>query len=105
MVLITSRSADVLADIIHDRQVAISEYQLLNETTLALALNTAAPVIRRLRHAGYVVDVQGVKMPQFDDTELALLAQLVQAATNHDDRVRQLQYKISQLRRKGHADG
>jgi hypothetical protein len=105
MVLITARSADVLADIIHDRQVAISEYQLLNETTLALALNMAAPVIRRLRHAGYVVDVQGIKIPQFDDAELALLAQLVQAATNQDDRMRQLQYKISQLRRKGRADG
>ncbi|MEY3989773.1 MAG: hypothetical protein RI985_854 [Chloroflexota bacterium] len=106
MVIIQSRSADVMVDIIHDRQVALPEYQLLNDTTIALAPNSAAMVIRRLQQAGYVVDVQGIKSPQFDESELALIAQLINATTTpHDEQTRQLHRKIAQLRRKGASNG
>lgn len=105
MVLIQARSADVLFDIIHDRQVALPEYQLLNETTLALGPNGAATVIRRLREAGYMVDVQGIKAPQFDEEELAIIEQLINTTPTQHEHMRQLQRKISQLRRKGAANG
>jgi hypothetical protein len=105
MVLIQAQSADVLIDMMHDRQVALPEYQRLNETTIGLAPNVAAMVIRRLRQAGYVVDVQGVKSPQFDESELAVLERLVNAAKTPDEQIRQLQRKIAQLRRKGATNG
>jgi hypothetical protein len=105
MVLIQTRTADELFDIMHDRQVALAEYQLLNETTLALSPNMAAPIIRRLRQAGYVVDIQGLKSVQFDESELAVLEQLVNATKTPDEQMRQLQRKIVQLRRKGAANG
>jgi hypothetical protein len=105
MVLIQTRTADELVDIMHDRQVALTEYQVLNEITLALSPNMAAQVIRRLRQAGYVVDIQGLKSMQFDESELAVLEQLVNAIKTPDEQIRQLQRKIVQLRRKGAPNG
>lgn len=105
MVLIQSRSADVMVDIMHDRQVALPEYQVLNETTIGVAPTVAAMVVRRLRQAGYVVDVQSVKAPQFDESELAMLERLVNATKTSDEQVRQLQRKLAQLRRKGAPNG
>lgn len=105
MVLIQAQSVDVLVDIMHDRQVALPEYQMLNETTLGVAPSVAAMVLRRLRQAGYIVDVQGVKSTQFDESELAVLAQLVNAVKSPDEQTRQLQHKIAQMRRKGANHG
>lgn len=105
VVLIQTRSADALVDIIHDRKVQLHEYQLLNETTLALAPHVAATAIRRLRQAGYVVDVHGVRAQQFDEAELAILEQLVSTNRTPDEQMRQVQRKIAQLRRKGASNG
>lgn len=105
MIIIQAQSADVLVDIMHDRQVTLPEYQLLNETTLALAQQHAATAIRRLRQAGYVVDVIGIKSPQFDESELQIIEQLLKSVNPSTDQMRQLQRKIAQLRRKGAANG
>lgn len=105
MVLIKASSADVMMDIIHDRHVALPTYQRVNDTTLAIAPNVAATVIRRLRQAGYVVDVLGVKVPQFDDGELALLEHMLRTLHSPDEKVRQIQAKIAQIRRKGQPNG
>lgn len=105
MVLIKANSADVTMDIIHDRQVALTTYQRVNDTTLAIAPNVAATIIRRLRQAGYVVDVIGIKVPQFDDVELAVLEQMLRTLHNPDEQVRQIQAKIAQIRRKGQTNG
>lgn len=99
--LIKTSSADVLLDITHDRQVGVPAHQSLNDTTLAIPLHEAASVIRRMRQAGYVVDVQGTSLLPFDDEELALLEQTLRTVPNLDESMRQLLHKVMQLRRKG----
>lgn len=104
-VIIKAPSADVLVDILHDRQVLLSEYQVLNETTIALAPQRAAQSIRRLRQAGYIVDVQHMKSPQFDDAELEVLDSVLHQIVHKDEKTRQVHSKIMQLRRKGNTHG
>lgn len=100
-VILKTSSADVLIDIMHNRQLHLSDYQVMNDTTIAVAPADASYIVRKLRQLGYVVDVQGLKVPQFDETELALLAKIVQEHAHHDESMRQLHHKIIQLRQKG----
>ncbi len=100
-VLIRAHSADVMIDIMHDRQVAMPSFQQLNDTTIGLSPDDAGPVVRRLRSAGYMVDIQGLHATQFDDAELAVLEQMLRTYPNPRDEMRQLLQKLSQLRRKG----
>lgn len=105
MVLILTTSAEAMHDIMHDRQVALPKHHVLNATTFAVAPHDAAGVVRRLRRAGYAVDVQAFKSTQFDDAELAILDRVVRSAAENDTTLRSLHTKIMRLRKQGDTNG
>jgi len=105
MVLILTTSAEVLHDIMHDRQVALPNHHVLNATTFAVAPHDAAGVVRRLRRAGYAVDVKAVRSTQFDDAELEILDRVVRSVAENDTTLRSLHTKIMRLRKQGDTHG
>ncbi len=98
VVMLSSSDAAVIHDIQHDRRIHLPAHEVLDATRIVVAPSDAIGVVRRLRHAGYLIDTQQLRPSQFDDAELAIIDAALQHLATQNDAVRSIRRRIAQMR-------
>ncbi|NBU63508.1 MAG: hypothetical protein EBS29_03240 [Chloroflexia bacterium] len=98
VVMVQCNDTAVIQDIQHDRRIHLPTYEVLDATRIILNHTDAIGVARRLRHAGYLIDIQQLRPSQFDDAELTTIDAALQQIVAPSEAIRTIRRRIAQMR-------